>query len=228
VQRLRHIGKIPHAIDKMQKDLRRWHPTLIGRRPDPGSDEPHVEVVLRLDDGFVWVWLKTAEALRWEGGKMHHCVGNLSHVQALELGNARYYSLRDIRGQPHVTLRACDRKEVEYRGYRNSKAWEFLSAVGALRRAMGWNRTAFERMPDASPRRHRLYAHACFEREMTIPSNLDLSARGYFLRCRGGSKWRARSICRTTCASRPCRRRSKSAAICASAAARISASCRAG
>jgi hypothetical protein len=182
VQRLRHIGKISHAVDRMEKDLRRWHPTLIGRRPDPGSDEPHVEVVLRLDDGFVWVWLKTVEALRWEGRKMHHCVGNLSHSQALELGNAKYYSLRDVRGQPHVTLRACDRKEVEYRGYRNSKAWEFLPTIAALRRAMGWNRTAFERMPDASPRRHRLYAHACFEREMTIPGNLDLSARGYFLR----------------------------------------------
>jgi hypothetical protein len=182
VQRLKHIGKLPHALDKMQKDIRRWNPMLIRRRPCPGSDEPHVEVVLRLDDGFVWVRLKTSEALQWEGRKMQHCVGNPDHIRAMQLGNAAYYSLRDICGRPHVTLRACDRKVVDYKGQGNSDPWEFLPAIGALRSAMGWNCPAFERMQHPSRRRHRLYADACIEREMTIPGNLDLSARGYFIR----------------------------------------------
>ena len=179
VQRLRHIGKVPHVIDKMQKDMRRWAQVVAERRPRPGCDEPHVEAVLRLDDGFVWVKLKTAEALRWEGRRMLHCVGALRYIEALELDNAQFFSLRDAGGQPHVTLQLCDRKIHDCRGQGNVAPSDFLSAIDALRRAMGWNCPAIERMRRPTRRRHPLYRDACLDREMTIPGNLDLRARRY-------------------------------------------------
>jgi hypothetical protein len=182
VQRLRHIGKLPHVIDKMQKDMRRWTHMAAGRRPCPGSDEPHVETVLRLDDGFVWVKLKTAEALRWEGRRMQHCVGSARYIEALQLENAQFFSLRDIGGRPHVTLQLCDRKIHDCRGHGNGAPSDFLPAIDTLRCAMGWNCPAIERMRRPTRRRHRLYRDACLDREMTIPGNLDLSARRYLLR----------------------------------------------
>ena len=182
VQRLLHIGTLPHVIDKMQKDMRRWAQVSSWRRLCPGCDEPHVEIVLRLDGGFVWVKLKTPEALRWEGRKMQHCVGNRDHVEAMQLGNAQYYSLRDLGGQPHVTLQLCDGRVQRYSGHGNGPATEFLPAIAALRCAMGWSCPAIDRMQRPTRRRHRLYRDACFDREMIIPGNLDLSARGYFLR----------------------------------------------
>jgi len=182
VQRLRHIGKVPHVIDKMQKDMRRWAQVVADRRPHPGRDEPHVEAVLRLDDGFVWVRLKTAEALRWEGRRMLHCVGALRYIEALQLDNAQFFSLRDAGGQPHVTLQLCDRKIHDCRGHGNGAPSDFVSAIDALRRAMGWNCPAIERMRRPSRRRHPLYRDACLDREMTIPGNLDLRARRYLLR----------------------------------------------
>src|SRR5262249_38403358 len=110
VVRLRNIGKLPYVIDKMQKDTWRWTWVPDARRPCPGSDEPHVEAVLRLDDGWVWVKLKTADALRWEGRRMRHCVGAPRYIEALQLANCQFFSLRDVAGQPHVTLQLCDRK----------------------------------------------------------------------------------------------------------------------
>jgi hypothetical protein len=182
VHRLRNIGKLPHVIDKMQKDTRRWSQTSRNRRPCPGSDEPHVEVVLRLDDGFVWVKLKTAEALRWEGRRMQHCVGAPRYIEALQLANSQFYSLRDVAGQPHVTLQLCDRRIQDCQGHGNSAPSPFLPAINALRRAMGWNCPAIERMRPPTRRRHRLYQDACLDREMAIPGNLDLRARRYLLR----------------------------------------------
>jgi hypothetical protein len=182
VQRLRNIGKLPYVIDKMQKDMRRWTQIAGIRRSCPGSDEPHVEVVLRLDEGLVWVKLKTAEALRWEGRKMQHCVGSLRYIEALQLDNAQFFSLRDVAGRPHVTLQLCDRKIQDCRGHGNGASSEFLPAINALRRAMGWNCPAIERMRRPTRRRHPHYRDACLDREMTIPGNLDLRARSYLLR----------------------------------------------
>jgi hypothetical protein len=182
VQRLKHIGKLPHVIDKMHKDIRRWTQMAGGRRPNPSSDEPHVEKVLRLDHGFVWVRMKTPEALRWEGRRMQHCVGNAEHANALERGDAQYYSLRDVRGLPHVTLQLCDGRVHRYSGHSNRVPSEFLPAIAALRRAMGWTCPAIERMQPPTRRRHRLYADACLDREMIIPGDLDLRARRYALR----------------------------------------------
>jgi hypothetical protein len=87
---------------------------------------------------------------------MQHCVGSELYIRALEWGVADFYSLRDVRGQPHVTLEACDRKIQHCSGHGNRIPEEFLEAIDALRNAMGWNQPAIERM--RRPRRRTLPA----------------------------------------------------------------------
>jgi PcfJ-like protein len=177
VRRLKNIGKLHQAMDKREKDMRRWNQVANeGRRPCPGYDEPHVETVMKLGDGFTWVKLNTAQALRWEGRMMQHCVGSDIYARALEGGVAEFYSLRDVRGRPHVTLEVCDRKIQQCSGQGNCIPGDFLPAIDALRNAKHWNRPAVEGMRRPSRRRCRLYADACLDEERTVAGNWDLKA----------------------------------------------------
>jgi hypothetical protein len=45
------IGKLEHAMHKMEKDMRRWNQVANVRRLRSGFDEPHVEAVLKLEMG---------------------------------------------------------------------------------------------------------------------------------------------------------------------------------
>lgn len=68
------------------------------------------------EEGFKWVQLRKpldpkvrlenpnalAEALRYEGDTMGHCVGG--YCPAVESGESQIFSLRDRKGQPHVTI----------------------------------------------------------------------------------------------------------------------------
>jgi hypothetical protein len=182
VKRLKNIGKLEHARRKMEKDMHRWNQTADVRRLRSGFDEPHVEAVLKLEDGFTWFKLKTGDALKAEGRMMQHCVGSEIYIRALEWGVADFYSLRDVRGQPHVTLEACDRKIQHCSGHGNRIPEEFLEAIDALRNAMGWNQPAIERMRRPRRRRCRLYADFCLEEERTIAGNHDLAASADIVR----------------------------------------------
>jgi PcfJ-like protein len=182
VRRLKNIGKLAQALDKMEKDMRRWNQIANRHRLSPGFDEPHVEAVMKLDDGFTWYKLKTREALRWEGGSMRHCVGSEIYAHALELGVATFFSLRDMRGRPHVTLEVCEQKILQCSGQENSTPVDFMEAIDTLRDAMGWNRLAIERMRLPSRRRGRLHADACLDEERTVAGSWDLKARAEVIR----------------------------------------------
>ena len=182
VRRLKNIGKLAQALDKMEKDMRRWNQVSNSHRLGPGFDEPHVEAVLKLGDGFTWVKLNTAEALKWEGRMMQHCVGSEIYARALEGGVAEFYSLRDVRGRPHVTLEVSDRKIQQCSGQGNSIPGDFLPAIDALRNAKHWNRPAVEGMRRPSRRRCRLYADACLDEERTVAGKWDLKASADIIR----------------------------------------------
>ncbi len=182
VRRLKNIGKLAQALDKMEKDMRRWKQVSNSHRLGPGFDEPHIEAVLKLEDGFTWVKLNTPEALRWEGRMMEHCVGSDLYARALEWGIAEFYSLRDVRGRPHVTLEVCDRKIQQCSGQGNCIPGDFLPAIDALRIAKHWNRPAVEGMRRPSRRRCRLYADACLDEERTVAGNWDLKASADVIR----------------------------------------------
>ena len=53
-------------------------------------------------DGFKWVEVKSPDALKREGDVMGHCVGG--YCDYVENGDAKIYSLRDAKGQSHVTI----------------------------------------------------------------------------------------------------------------------------
>jgi hypothetical protein len=54
------------------------------------------------------------DALEYEGEQMGHCVGG-GHCPDVEEGHSRIYSLRDAKGQPHVTIEAKPMDNYELR-----------------------------------------------------------------------------------------------------------------
>lgn len=53
-------------------------------------------------DGFQWVEVRSPEALEMEGNVMGHCVGG--YCEDVERGVSKIYSLRDPKGNSHVTV----------------------------------------------------------------------------------------------------------------------------
>lgn len=61
--------------------------------------------------GLGWVQIKSTgnkdeleKALKYEGDTMGHCVGGGSYCPQVEAGKTEIYSLRDSKGEPHVTI----------------------------------------------------------------------------------------------------------------------------
>jgi hypothetical protein len=103
-----------------------WHEKLLTLAAD--ADDPDVveeiEVVEDCGDGCRFVELKGPVALLREGRLMGHCVG--SYFPNVQAGQARIFSLRDARNQPHVTIEvrrearggALEASQVKGRGNR--------------------------------------------------------------------------------------------------------------
>lgn len=72
------------------------------------------------------------EALRYEGDTMGHCVGG--YCDDVLSGRSRIFSLRDARGEPHVTIEASPRnRSVPDRDGRQAivdQAWREVNALG--------------------------------------------------------------------------------------------------
>lgn len=62
------------------------------------------ETVSDFDGGFRLVRLLTVAALSAEGKEMQHCVGTGGYGRGVEAGSTVIYSLRDARGNAHVTM----------------------------------------------------------------------------------------------------------------------------
>jgi len=70
----------------------------------PGTNYPN-------DKGLSWVQIKSSgnkddleKALKYEGDAMGHCLGESSYCPQVEAGKTEIFSLRDKKGQPHVTV----------------------------------------------------------------------------------------------------------------------------
>jgi hypothetical protein len=73
------------------------------------KDQENLPVVKQYDQGYRWLELhdkadakKTEEALDYEGRVMGHCVG--SYCPEVLEGKTQIFSLRDAKGEPHVTI----------------------------------------------------------------------------------------------------------------------------
>ncbi len=72
------------------------------------------ERVMDLSDGYYIVRLLTDEAREFESNYMNHCLGKEVCTQSFQSGKMRAYSLRDAKGEPHVTFDIRDRKWDEH------------------------------------------------------------------------------------------------------------------
>jgi hypothetical protein len=88
------------------------------------KDKPPVHKTY--DDGMKWVQLMTEMHLAREGNLMHHCVGNAGYTHAMKQGTSEFYSLRDPKNEPHITvevsIRGNVRHAIQMKGKQNAKA----------------------------------------------------------------------------------------------------------
>ncbi|MAG27403.1 hypothetical protein CMI47_17870 [Candidatus Pacearchaeota archaeon] len=91
------------SIGEALTGSRIWHDDLaLGKSPPLGSRDQG-QVVVRLPKRWTWQRLG-ADLLEAEGNAMGHCIGGDSYVHMAERGEASFYSLRDAKGQPHITV----------------------------------------------------------------------------------------------------------------------------
>jgi uncharacterized protein YjbI with pentapeptide repeats len=75
----------------------------VPRAAKKGTEESDANpVVYRFPDGFKIVQLKTDEALKHEGGRMKHCVGD--YCDSVKAGTSVIYSLRSPDGDPEKDI----------------------------------------------------------------------------------------------------------------------------
>ncbi len=95
--------------------------------------------VLTLADGYRWVELKTANALEFEGHYMRNCLGSDRYIQSLSSPTRRYYSLRDPRNRPHVTMMTVRNRIVECKGKANTRPAErYVPAIREFITSLGF------------------------------------------------------------------------------------------
>ncbi len=75
------------------------------RRSEVGTER-----VMDLSDGYYIVRLLTDEARDYESYYMNHCLCKEVCAKSFQSGKMRVYSLRDSKGEPHVTFDIRDRK----------------------------------------------------------------------------------------------------------------------
>lgn len=78
------------------------------------------------EDGLCWVRLVTEMHLAREGNLMRHCVGGGGYAHAMKQGTSEFYSLRDQKNEPHITVEVRVsggvRHAIQMKGKQNAKA----------------------------------------------------------------------------------------------------------
>ena len=93
----------------------RWHREMAERNAlaaTPSEDASGIQEMLKFADGFRWVRLTTAQALKREGNLMQHCVGQGGYTAQVKSGRTKIYSLRDPSNKPHCTIEV-DQGEIQ-------------------------------------------------------------------------------------------------------------------
>jgi hypothetical protein len=95
------------------------------------------------------------QAAQYEGDIMRHCVGGAGHCEPLLNGDVELYTLRDAKGEPHVTIEMTARPDVRMDGNRpvdfyNSLSLDEMSKIPALPKnasamdEVNWNRSIIQ------------------------------------------------------------------------------------
>lgn len=99
------------------------------------------KVIEAFNDGSRWVELTTASALSVEGTAMGHCVGSYAN----RLGATQFYSLRDSKNRPHITMRAAGKHLAEVKGRQNKPpVGKYIPRLIGFLNKMGFTNTCHD------------------------------------------------------------------------------------
>ncbi len=79
-----------------------WGKASKAKEKEVARAKDGVDTIHEYDDGFQWVDVKAAGALKREGSRMGHCVGG--YCDSVASGAVSIFSLRDPKNSPHVTV----------------------------------------------------------------------------------------------------------------------------
>ncbi len=116
-----HFKTIEEAYQKAEVvsvALRKQHEEM---NVDPTAG---TSIAMVFGDGWVVRHLQSSEARKWEGSKLHHCVGD----GAYEDSGSEVYSLRGPDGKPRATLEVQQGILKQCRGYENQPPGEDVFA----------------------------------------------------------------------------------------------------
>lgn len=99
-RRIRRIERM--SWSDAEEHSRAWHASLDKARTVSGNLMADVRKIADFDGGAFMVELESQKALSAEGAAMGHCVGG--YWSRVATGQTRIVSLRDDKGQPHVTI----------------------------------------------------------------------------------------------------------------------------
>jgi len=75
---------------------------------------------------------KLADALKYEGETMGHCVGG--YCPDVLGGRSRIFSLRDAKGEPHVTIETAPQNHLDYNSWFNKQPEEIQNRIAQRRK----------------------------------------------------------------------------------------------
>lgn len=99
---LKNQHKTPPNFDIGQMDFDQFEEWLMQWKRDNRASESQGKVIYQFHDGWTIQLLTTPAQLQFEGDEMGHCVGGMD--SEVESKKANIYSLRDPKGDPHVTM----------------------------------------------------------------------------------------------------------------------------
>ena len=111
--------KIAEGLDQRLKSKELLEKSLKG-----------AELVMELPDNMAAYKLTTPEALDFESEYMGHCVGSGGYDKGVADGTTQIYSIRDERGEPHVTFEVRGNSIKQVKGKQNkSPVAKYMPAV---------------------------------------------------------------------------------------------------
>jgi hypothetical protein len=113
---------MPQAVQLVDK-INKWREENAKKEKLEGKDNAAVKPIQEYPDGNKWVEISTPDdpnmspeqktqlldkALKYEGDVMGHCVGG--YCKKVEAKSSEIFSLRDAKGEPHVTIETAPAK----------------------------------------------------------------------------------------------------------------------
>lgn len=109
-RKLMKFGNVDQILNEADKAMHKAN-QRSGKAAIMEGDE---EIVANLADGYTLVRMLTPAALDRESQVMQHCIGNGGYDDELTKEWARFLSLRDAAGNPHVTMDITDLQDQMY------------------------------------------------------------------------------------------------------------------